>query len=91
MKTREYNIIWGFMLGILFGMLFTGYLVSVGFNPESSGTCLANYGLMAQRLNDKCGSSFITACPDKGWCVFRENCIDGGYCKSEYKPIEECI
>jgi len=46
------------------------------------------------KLNYNCGSSFITGYigrEDSKWCVFSKKCVSGGYCKSYYYTIEECL
>jgi hypothetical protein len=82
------------MLAIVFGIAVI-VLSSVVLYLNSSRTeCV-----IPQTLNEtlfgiekNCGGTFIThQFGNDGWFVFKSDCLESGYCKYIYKPIEECL
>lgn len=53
---------------------------------------IKNFTETLELINNNCGSVFFTKQYGQNYfTIFVQSCLEGGFCKSSYKTIEECV
>lgn len=90
---------YGVLLGITLGIFFFGILNAVQDRiekEENTQHIINDFTNFTDTLKEfqktpRCSGTFFVEKPE-GWTIFTSNdCIEGGYCKTAYIPIEECF
>jgi hypothetical protein len=84
------------LLVIVLIMQFISFVLIIGIAGKSSiqinYVISTSFNETLSTIEKNCGSVYITHMyGSNGWFVFKPMCVENGYCKYGYVPLEECL
>lgn len=78
---------------ILFVIAYITFLQFLNYTKQEVKDSEMSFTDTLDLITENCGSTFLTKkYGDDTWYIFNANdCIDGGYCKSSYIKLEDCL